>query len=67
MIYSGQGIAVGGNTALAQGCDDLAIDGFLVTGVMLAYQFSLVNYSIDAGTQAPVAAASYTNSATDLA
>jgi hypothetical protein len=58
MIYSTQAVAVGGNTALAQGCDDLAIDGFLITGIILAYQFAAVDYTI-ALTPTPANAGNY--------
>ena len=46
MEYATQLVAVGGTTASAHGCDDLAMDGFLVTGVALAYEFGTSVFTV---------------------
>merc|ERR1711981_348299 len=66
MEYAGQKVAVGGITASAHGCDTLAMDGFLVTGVSLAYEFATKVFTVN-GTTAPAAADTFTPPATFFA
>lgn len=59
MEYTSQKVAVAGSTGSAHGCDDFAIDGFMITGTALAYEWATKVFTVN-GTTAPVAADSFT-------
>lgn len=58
MEYTAQKVAVAGQTGSAHGCDDFAIDGFMITGTAVAYEWATKVFTLSL--TAPVVADSFT-------